>query len=241
MDKIIEYFKRRANSTFLVASSTFWAIIHWKGLVALFFVDQELIMKKYGLLKNEYIAQEFFGFHAQTISWELCYEVIIFFLPFILAYLYVWWLPKFITNPSYKKETEYKIKRRIIKLDADRKVEEAEAQRTKATTKKVKETTKLAEAKRELMQNDPQHALNTDYQDFKKNNRNALRILAELKRTIYDYHGLVNKNGSMSTAMLAVCHVNDLVDVNYDPLSGMEIKLTSKGKNFLKKYGEDKR
>ena len=67
MNAIFEYVRKRAVSTILVSYTVFWAIFHWQGIYATIFVDQNVIYKRYGLLKNEYVNKYFFGLDWSNI------------------------------------------------------------------------------------------------------------------------------------------------------------------------------
>lgn len=239
MDQILNYLKRRANSTVLVAYSVFWAILHWEGLVALLFTDQNLIMEQYGLLKNEYLAQNFFGFRMQDSFYGWASEIIMFLLPFILAYLYVWWLPKLVINPCYRKETKYKIERRIIKMEADREISLAEknvttakAETVKAEAEKVEAQTALANAKQEALQKSPEVIWLEEYEAFKKDIPNWQDILKDLQETVYSNGG---RHEYINDDTLIICDLNDLIDT--DDMLG-NITLTDKGRAFLREYNK---
>lgn len=232
MDGILEYLKRRANSTFLTAATAFWIIFHWEGICTLLFTDQQFIMDKYGLLKNEYLNQYFFGFRIQEDVWGWLYEIIIFLAPFVLAYLYVWWLPKFVTNPCYKRETEFKVDRRIIKLQADEKVAEQSAKKTKAEVAEVNEQTKLTEARRKAVEKNPETKWQQDFRTFQKEIATWRIVMDNLTNLIYEHQGDADYS-SIEPDEIMICDVNGLINID---TSHNRATLTEKGKFFLKKY-----
>jgi len=61
---IAEAIRNRAASTALVSYSFFWFAWHWEGITALLFTSEDRIYQKFGLLKNEYLRQYFFGWHT---------------------------------------------------------------------------------------------------------------------------------------------------------------------------------
>ncbi len=115
-------------------------------------------MSQHHMLKNEYVAQNFFGFKdiqgdvLQGIVWR----VLDFIIPAILACLYVWWLPKFVTNPAYKCEANYKIDRRIIKNEAELRLSSSERKKTEAQTKETAAKIESAKKKEEMKQVSPE-------------------------------------------------------------------------------------
>lgn len=143
-------------------------------------------------------------------------------------------------KPVLQKETEYKIERRITKLNADCKVEEAEAKKLRAKTKNTRETVKLVKAEKELAQNTPQTAWTKEYNDFRQKYHNATKVLSDLEKTIYKHQGRVDRSSSTTTTMTTICHINGLVDLTDNPIEGTKIELTTKGKTFLREYEEEK-
>lgn len=238
MENLIEYFRRRATSTFMVAYSAFWAMWHWEGIYTTLFTSQEHIMSQYHILKNEYVARYFFGFsNIQGDFWlGLGWRVLGFIIPAILAYLYVWWLPKFITNPAYKREANYKIDRRIIKNEAELRLSASEKKKTEAETKETSAKIESAKKKEEMRQINPEEGWAVDFDKAILSNRMGFTVdaLTALKETIYNYGGRIVSDGvrHIDSDELMFCDANGLV--KFQEKNTLQIEITEKGKYFLR-------
>lgn len=84
---ITEYLKEKANSTVVIPFIVFYIICNCRWIFASIFTDQSLIFEKYGLLKNEYIYNNFLELHPDNILFWVCFVI----APCILTYIYVWW------------------------------------------------------------------------------------------------------------------------------------------------------
>ncbi|HSW66399.1 MAG TPA: hypothetical protein VLI54_04660 [Bacillota bacterium] len=130
-----EAITKRTNTAILGTFTFFWAIHHWQGFYATLFVPSNLIYQKYGLLKNEYVFNYFFGarfshpkilwFHIYLPSPHVLWGLL---FPAILTYLYIWWLPKLVLIHAFKSEQEHKLEKKKIRLKLDRKLVEYERQ-----------------------------------------------------------------------------------------------------------------
>lgn len=237
MDGIIEFLKRRATSTFLVSYTVFWLMYHWEGLATLFTTSQDYIMAQYNMLKNEYLAKYFFGL-IQLEDWDwgvFTWKVLGFLIPVALAYLYVWWLPKWVLNPSYKREVNYKIDRRIIKNEAEKRLNESE-------TQKVESKKELLQKQEEVHNMNPEEEWRLSFEESQSANKDLwIDALTELKSVIYDKYGwLRDDNGynRMTSDELMFCDTYELIefDTDIEESKTGRISLTDKGKFFLKEY-----
>ncbi len=238
MENLIEYLRRRATSTFMVAYSIFWAIWHWEGIYTTLFTSQEYIMSQYGTLKNEYVARFFFGFsNIQGNFWfGLGWRILGFIVPALLAYLYVWWLPKFIINPAYKREANYKIDRRIIKNEAELRLSNSERKKNEAKTKETTAKIESAKKEEEMKMLSPEEEWDIDLSEASSNPDIMMDALSELKEVIYVHNGILhNVNGKryIGGTELMFCDTNGLIKLDEDNPSRIEI--TEKGKYFLKR------
>ena len=238
MENLIEYLRRRATSTFMVAYSIFWAMWHWEGIYTTLFTSQEYIMSQYGILKNEYVARFFFGFsNIQGNFWlGLAWRILGFIIPALLAYLYVWWLPKFVTNPAYRREANYKIDRRIIKNEAELRLSNSERKKTEAKTKETTAKIESAKKEEEMKMLSPEEEWEIDFSQVSSDS-DMIDALSELKDTIYNYNGWATSMGVRRIGVdeLMFCDIHGLIQ--FDESDSDRITLTKKGKYFLKKAG----
>lgn len=152
MSGVVEYLQKRASSTFLVSVTIFWCILNWQGLYATFFVDQKYIYNRFGVTKDKYIEDNFFGWRPKEYDylgdWVLVVKPAKFALSVLFAWVYIWYLPKWVLNKAYKKDIEYKYERKNMKIEkeyeltlkqkelSERKLEIIE---TEVKTEKIKE------------------------------------------------------------------------------------------------------
>lgn len=235
MDGIIEFLKKRATSTFLVSYAAFWLMYHWEGFATLFATSQDYIMSQYGMLKNEYLAKYFFGLiRLEDWDWGIFFwKALGYIIPAVLAYVYVWWLPKWVLNPSYKKEINYKIDRRIIKNDAEKRLNESETQR-------VESKIELLQKQEEVHDIKPDDDWGLEFEKCKTLNRElCLNSLEGLKEVIYSCSGWLtyDNNKGMSSDELMFCDTYDLIEFEDDNKN--RISITDKGKFFLKRASWD--
>jgi len=232
MDSIIEFLKKRATSTFLISYTVFWLMYHWEGIVTLFTTNQDYIMTQYGMLKNEYLAKYFFGLiRLEEWDWGIfIWKALGYLVPAVLAYIYVWWLPKWVLNPSYRKEVNYKIDRRIIKNEAEKRLNESE-------TQKVESKIELLQKQEEAHDMSPDDDWEIDFEKCISLNRDlCMQSLEGLKEVIYNNSGWLTYNTDgrkMSSDELMFCHAYDLIEFEDD--DKRRIYITDKGKYFLKR------
>lgn len=238
MDGIIEFLKKRATSTFLVSYTIFWLVYHWEGFATLFATSQEYIMSQYGILKNEYLAKYFFGLiRLEDWDWGIfIWKTLGYLIPAVLAYVYVWWLPKWVLNPSYKKEANYKIDRRIIKNEAEKRLNESE-------TQKVESKIGLLQKQEEAKAIDPEEEWQASLNECRSHNGALLaNALTTLKEVVYDNSGRLSDRDSghdiMDSDELMLCDTYELIKFERNKDTGRlngSISLTDKGKFFLKR------
>ncbi len=229
MEAILEYARKRAVSTILVSYTVFWAIFHWQGIYVTIFVNQDIIYGKYGLLKNEYVNKYFFRFDWSNILTIHNLEILLgWIIPVVLAYLYIWWIPKLIINPAYKKETVYKEQRRIEKIKSEKRIQDEER-------KLIEKQTATEEAKIELADKKAEAPAGweRDYQDFITNYK-AVSSFDELLRIVYNRNsiGQTESVAKIDPDSLMIVEAFDLIDAT----ESNRIRLTDKGKYFARRY-----
>lgn len=241
MNAIFEYVRKRAVSTILASYTVFWAIFHWQGIYATIFVDQGIIYKQHGLLKNEYVNKYFFGLDWSNIVTIHNLEILLsWVIPAALAYFYVWWLPKFVINPSYKKESIYKEQRKIEKIRSEKRIQDEEKKLIEKQTIAEEAKIELANKKAEISKKDPTTAWSEQYyREFIINSKNVSSLDSLLDR-VYKHGGRIesrNIRGERTSGMSP----DELLRVDMLGLATIEdgnqsVRLTDKGKYFTKLY-----
>lgn len=241
MNAIFEYVRKRAVSTILVSYTVFWAIFHWQGIYTTIFVNQDIIYGKYGLLKNEYVNKYFFGFNWSNILTIHNLEILLgWIIPAALAYFYVWWLPKFVINPSYKKESIYKEQRKIEKIRSEKRIQDEEKKLIEKQTAAEEAKIELANKKAETSKKDPTTAWRDQYNREFIINSEDVSSLDSLLNRVYKYGGRIesrNIRGERTSGMSP----DELLRVDMLGLATIEddnksVRLTDKGKYFTKLY-----
>ena len=231
---LFDYINKRSYSTLIVVFIAFWIICHSQGFATMLFTDQNFIYEKYGLLKNEYLNQYFFGcnLNFKTDFWGAADFLIRSILPFILTWLYVWYAPKWIINKAYEKQIHYKVERDLIKEVEQRRLIRDQKETIKAEISATKEQTKLVEESKKLENKDPRIAWKKDYLAFIQLD-GARQSLARLSDAIYEHYGYFGSSMSVNDTLL--CDTHGLIIVEERKCS-----LTDKGKFFLKCLAEEK-
>lgn len=241
MDGIIEFLKKRTTSTFLMSYTVFWLMYHWEGFATLFFTDQDYIMSHYNMLKNEYLAKYFFKLiRLEDWDWGIfIWKALGFIVPAVLAYIYVWWMPKWVLNPSYKKEVNYKIDRRIIKNEAEKRLNKSE-------TQKVESKIELLQKQEESKNISPEEEWRLSFSECQSNNGSLLADALEgLKNVVYGnscrLKDIDSGRDMMSSEELMLCDTYELIRFEKVKDTGRlngYISLTDKGRFFLKESTE---
>ena len=241
MNTIFEYVRKRATSTILVSYTVFWAIFHWQGIYVTIFVDQDIIYKQHGLLKNEYVNKYFFGFDwSDFLTIHNLGILLGWAIPAALAYFYVWWLPKFVINPAYKKEVDYKEQRKIEKIRSDKRIQDEEKKLIEKQTAAEEARIELANKKAETSKKDPTTAWRDQYnREFIINSKNVSSLDSLLDR-VYKHGGRI-ENRNFSGERISGMSPDELLRVDMLGLATIEddnksVRLTDKGKYFTKLY-----
>lgn len=231
MKELFEYLNKKASSTLILVFVISWIICHSQGFAAMFFTDQDLIFRKYGMLKNEYLNQYFFGNFCDYDFW------IRTLLPFFLTWFYIWVMPKLIINRAYKKQINDRVDREIIKEEAQQRLIKEQKETTKEEIAIKKEQVKLAEENKKLENKTPGKIWDNEYEDFTKI-PDYSDILSQLQDTIYQHHGSIRDGYSnivhMTSKALMICDTNNLITI-----SGNTCSITDKGKHFLKHFSSE--
>jgi hypothetical protein len=244
---IAEAIKFRATTSILGTYFLFWLVLHWQALYTTLFVNEDLILKKFDLLKNEYINQYFIQPHVDSLSFWAG-----ILIPLLMTYLWIWILPRLLFIRAFKREREYKYQKRSevirdqIKLKqleeelaeknaniADLELEAAKkelsaAQNELNTVKSALEVERVFQNTEKLSDNEK------SYNDFMKK-KNATKILNDIKECIYVYNGRLERpsyNYTLDTDSYVAADTNKLV-TKVKTTSYPSIELTELGRYFL--------
>ena len=229
MKELFEYLNKKASSTLILVFVISWIICHSQGFAAMLFTDQDLIFQKYGMLKNEYLNQYFFGNFCDYDFW------IRTLLPFFLTWFYIWVMPKLIINRAYKKQINDRVDREIIKEEAQQRLIKEQKETTKEEIAIKKEQVKLVEETKKLEDSAPEKIWEKEYEDFIEK-ENYSFVLSQLKDVIYGHQGYIRSDRITSENLMS-CDTNGLIIINGNTNT---CSITDKGKYFLKQFSSKK-
>lgn len=235
-DSIGEAIRKRVVSATLGTYLFFWMAFHWEGIYTTLFTSQDLIYEKFGLLKNEYVNQYFFGWHG----W---YSLFGYILPLALTILFVWPIPKYILIHAYRQEQRHKVDRRRVRIEEEEKIEAKKEDLAIQTKKTLEAEIETAVVEKKAEKTDPTIGWQKEYNSFEKSG--LINYLSDIAEAVYKHGGRVSKyydndlsewtGINLPKDGLAVAHTNDLISIKNE-----RIMLTEKGKFFLSQSYFDK-
>ena len=236
-----ESIKKRAASAFLGTYTVFWGLFHWQGIYTTLFVDEKAIIDKFGLLKNEYVDKYFFGYEG----WNDWLFYLGFLLPLLLTFCFIWFLPKYVLIPAFKKEREYKFNKQKIIIDHEIQIEKHRASLASASEKTLAAEEKVIQKEKAIVELDPTKAWEVEYERFNKSG--LINILSQLVDSIYKHSGHIKRyydeqretwvSFGVDSDSIALAHSNGLVNISED---GQRISLTEKGRYFVQQNYYDR-
>lgn len=237
IDSIKEAIKKRMVTPVYGTFITFWAIFHWRALYSTFFMSEDYIFKATGLLRDQYIANLFWN------SEKIFTSLLNWIAPLILTWVTIWFAPKYILIPAFKKEEEYRIEKIKTRLESQEKITQEETKLTKKETEKLKAVERKITKEEQIKSKDPRTMWNEEYEKFKgTNNFNSFYLIIE---SLYKHGGRVewytpgsSYGTSVPRDLLAYAHSNELIELDVDKNNNTVIKLTEKGKFFIAKINE---
>ena len=231
---IAEAIRKRSTSAALGTYGFFWAALHWQGIYTTLFTSEDLIYKKYGLLKNEYVHQRFFGYGGGfdfSFLWG-------FIAPLLLTVIFIWVVPRWMLIYAYEQEQRHKTAKRMIKLEEEQKVVTFEKKLTKEKSAALDAEIELTEKAKEAAKLDPKLVWAQEFEKFKEDP--AFESFGFIIDSIYDRGGQIRVTNFENKLLfevpggaLAIAHSNNLININNKDRT---IELTDKGKYFVSRY-----
>lgn len=211
-----------------------WLVFHWNFIFSVIALDDSKIFQIKGILKNEYLLQRYFDFG----DWYFWFSWI---MPFLLTYLIIWKLPKWVLLDAYDKTEEYEVNKKIIRTKQQIKIEQEEVKLQEQMAKKTTAVAKQITEEKKIKEADPTISWNEDYERFKKldfSYKFSKIIESYYKRqaNIIDYDDYNNVVFEIPEDVLAYVHSNGIVDIDKN---SNKIEMTEKGKYFINKFLED--
>ncbi|MFM2415156.1 MAG: hypothetical protein RI911_849, partial [Candidatus Parcubacteria bacterium] len=155
-NSIKEEIKNRANNSIYGVFMLSWLVFHWNFIFSLLFLSEDNILLKTGLLKNEFLVARYFNLHSFYfwVSW---------IVPFLLTYVVIWKLPKWVLIKAYTKTEEYATQKQIIRMGEQKKIERANTELQERLARNVSVIAKRVEEEKKIKQTDPTLGWDEDY------------------------------------------------------------------------------
>jgi len=205
--------KERIYSPFYGYFITAWVFINWKLLYIAFFVGQDNILQKTGLLRYDYLRQ-FFPNH-----WSLDFWLNFIAYPLFATIIFFWFLP-YVTRIYYRKSIKNQIKLKIIEI-----------QETKKETKEEKELLveeiKKAKEEKRAEKETPEILWKKEFEEFSKSR--LFPSFSMIINSVYESGGYYRSRVPID--ILSYADTQNLIKI-----SGDTISLTDKGKYFISSW-----
>lgn len=213
-----------------------WAAVHWQSIYVAFFVSEDLIFKKYGVLRNEYITERFLNFHHLSfyIGW---------IAPIVITVLVIWVVPDRIGIHAFKADEKYKTKKKRFVIQEAARLEVERKKLEKASTSRLKATTERAKSRKKLAKVDPAAAWDEEFKLFQKSP--LYGSFQEVINSVYKFGGRIRPSYAtdqwqgIPQDMLVFADTSGLVHIDTAGAS-RKIALTDKGKHFVSLYSSSK-
>ncbi len=224
LNSLTETVKNRLTNSLYGTFFISWLVFHWNFVFSVLALDDDKIMQLSGLLKNEYLINRYFNIHDIDfwVSWVM---------PFILTYIIIWKLPKWVLLKAYNKTEIYEVEKQLIKISQSRMLEQEEAKLQEQTAKKVTAVAKQALEQKKIKDIDPTISWNSDYYKFKSLGY-SLKY-SEFLTKLYSGNQYLHQFNSDDISYFDVL---GLIKLTQNQIEG----LTDKGKHFSLKIKEYK-
>jgi len=218
-ESIGENIKKRLNSPIYGTFFIFWLILHWRFVFTIFFMSEDAIIEKTGLLKNDYLVMTFFTYDF--------YFWILTFAPFLMTYIAIWILPKYVLIPAFEEDEKNQTTKIVFRITEEKRIEDAKVQKEEAVVKKVTAVAKQAVQEKKIKENlSEEEKWDIEYLQFKK--AQAFQHFRSFLQTVY---GGANYKHSFDPNVLAEVDSFNLIEINDN-----YVTLNKKGKYFSRLY-----
>ncbi|HEY0980143.1 MAG TPA: hypothetical protein VGE18_01895 [Candidatus Paceibacterota bacterium] len=233
--------KDRITSPFYGYFLISWCVINWKIIYAAFFVDQEKVFEKFGLLRIEYLSNELF-LKLNEVSYWLHFWI----FPFIST-LILFWISPYITREFYRKSLKNQIALKVIEIQETTKKVKEEEKLIKQQTNLIKEKTEKAKQNKKAGNENPEILWEEEFKNFISSS--IFSKFTQILDSIYIHEGKIRVESAMSLSysrnydfeidkdVLVFADTNNLIKIS----NGKTISLTDKGKFFAQKYSQSDR
>ena len=172
--------KERITSPFYGYFIVSWLFINWKIFYIAFFIGQDEIFKKTGLLRHDYLSSIFPG----IMTWKHWLNFLI--LPFILTCLFFWIFPS-ITRFFYRQSLRNQIKLKRIEIQETTKQTKEEKKLIQEERNLIKEQVGKAKETKKIEKENPEILWEEDFNRFQ--NSILFKQFQQILDSIYKHEG----------------------------------------------------
>lgn len=236
-DSIISHYRTRLNSPVYGIFAFWWIALHWEFFYTLLFVDQNAILDKTGLLKNEYLVREFYSYQYGIFWIEFVLKLS---LAVVLTGLMIWVLPRWVILPVYSRTQADRTRKLEPQYAYEEKKEEIllRLERNKAAIKKEEanqavQAAKVVANEAKIKKNDPTLQWSDEYESFKK--IPLFSYFREIIESLYEHNGDIDvpHKFRLDRDILAYADANELVDYHTNEET---ISIKPKGRYFVSRF-----
>lgn len=203
----------------------FWIIVeHLPVIYTAMFVDQNLIYKKSGMLKTEYIWDKYYNFPSDWF-WLLYIIIVISFACF-MTWLMIWILPKSIVKRAYARELDDQYQREEMKIEREQQLTKKRESLTVKQEQLVEQKQEVAKKERDLGTLE-ERRWQKELRNINVQGRKAVDAAIEI---IYGSDNGYYGDLLVDPGVLAYLETNNLVTVDR---SRKRIEPTDKGKYYI--------
>lgn len=229
----------KLTSPFWGAFVISWLIWNWKIWYVTVFIDSDLLLQEKGLLKMDYI----YSLYKSDIIFDLFISFLrLIILPFLSAWFFIFIFP-LITHRFYEKSLESDNENKIAKNRKDEEYFKTVGKKLEAEKEVIMQEASINEEKMKI-EKTQEEKWDEEYSEFEKtkyfNDFNMIieSIYQHFGKTEwdYDFNGMPGK--FVSSDVKAYADTNNLIEIDNNIGNKETIKLTEKGKYFMKKRSD---
>ncbi len=223
--------QERISSPFYGYFLISWFLINWELLYSAFFLDQNIIFEKTGLLRNEYVLSQL------LTGKNLLFDFI--FIPFIITCLFFWIFP-YGTRIFFRRNIKNQRALKIIELQESQKEKKKQKELIQEETALIKKEIEKNKIEKIAERESPEILWTKEFDEFRKTL--LFEDFSFIIESIYKHNKNISIQGpheysspifQIPSNILAYTHLRNLVEISND---GRKISLTDKGKFFAKKF-----
>ena len=152
--------EERITSPFYGYFIVSWLIINWKILYVAFFVSQDKIFEKLGLLRHEYLSISFPSFSS-------FHHLLYFLLYPLLLTIFFFWIFPFFSRKFYRKSLKNQKALRIIEIQETTEQRKEEKKLVREEKELIKEKAEKAKETKKAEREDPAILWEREFTEFK--------------------------------------------------------------------------